>query len=116
MKKNKNIITSKLLSEVLGREVKEGKGRIVINDNLVTFAYIDEDMWSDINIHELAFKCKEWAVNEHDIYISTVAGEDRKSGVFYTSSFKFKNIRIDLYECTEPEVIFSSCDHILGEL
>ena len=51
MKKRKNIITSKFLSKALGREVKEGKGRIVINNNLVTFAYIDEDMWSDINIH-----------------------------------------------------------------
>ena len=59
-------ISKELLSEVLGREVKGGRGYIVVNENNVTFAYADEDMWSDINLYELVHKnLKEWAKSKH---------------------------------------------------
>ena len=57
------MISKELLSEVLGREVKGEKGRICINENNVTFAYSDESIWSDINVYELANKCKEYILD-----------------------------------------------------
>ena len=59
-------IPKELLSELLGRTVKGGRGYIVVNENNVTFAYADESMWSDINIYELVHKnLKEWAKAKH---------------------------------------------------
>ena len=55
--------SSKLLSSVLGREVKKGTGRSVINDGVLTFAYVNDDIWSDINVDTLTRLTKEWLKN-----------------------------------------------------
>ena len=118
MKKNKNIITSKLLSEVLERKVKEGKGRIVINDNIVTFAYIDEDIWSDINIHELAHKCKEWAKKEGYSMQSGTLQTTKSWNIFVSKDFTCVSSETcfsDYKSNTEPEAIFKACKWILEQ-
>ncbi len=106
------MITKELLSKVLDREVKDGKSRIVINDNLVTFAYLNEDMWSDINVYELANLCKVWACEE--------TGYKLKSGIYIKTSLKIEYNCTDYEEIsefaeTEYEAIFKACNWILNE-
>ncbi len=107
------MINSKLLGEVLGREVKDGTGRIVINDNLVTFAYEGEDMWSDINIYELAFnKCVEWIWEQgydtnmfraNNIYHVRLWGKNVEDKRFYSNPHN------------KHDAVFQACEWILKE-
>jgi len=89
------MISTKLLSEVLGTEVKCHVAAIMqINDDLNAviktignIAYFDTD-WRYINIYELSCKCEEWA---------------KKNSVF------------DMIDWSEaPEQIFKRADELNG--
>ena len=84
----KTLPSKELLSAVLGREVKGRKGRISINDNTITFAYEDEDMWSDMNIYELMHLMKEWALSRGIVLESTIT---KTSGLCHTGSKTHNN-------------------------
>jgi len=121
------MLSSKLLSEVLGRKIKEGfnkNDRILIEGNNVTFAYAGEDMWSDINIHELAHKCKEWAnkynfnkVQVVDPQVKLLSYVDRFGGHCRIKLFpaQLDATAMSFHEKTEPEAIFKACEWILEQ-
>jgi len=133
------LLSKELLGEVLGREVKSG--RIDIYDNTLTFAYENEDMWSDINIYELANLCKEWAFTKNlDIttsrtnlgYIATLNDKygEPLSYIFddLTSCYAQPDIYINyptlhneydigkFYAKTEPESVFKVCKWVHDQI
>jgi len=59
---NKNIISTELLSEVLNEDVVRlgSFNNPVLEVEFKRYSYKE---WININIHELADKCKEWAFN-----------------------------------------------------
>jgi len=110
------MISDALLSKVLGRGVKEGTGRIVINDNLVTFAYVGEDMWTDINIHELAHKCKEWALEQGYVLVThTLKNSAVCSIEIINNTPPYVHNKELLNAGNEQSVIFLSCEWIMKE-
>ena len=106
------ILPSKeLISEVLSKEVEEER---FIDSNSLT--YVNSGIYEDINIYELAHKCKEWAKLKHFIDIDSHPGCARwgakavshngKPSVFYEQVFIGR---------TEPEAIFKACEYIMEQ-
>ena len=54
------MITVKLVSLILGRPIKTAPQRFIIGNNTMTFAFQDEDMWTDLNLDTFGRLCKEW--------------------------------------------------------
>ena len=105
-------ISSKLLTAILGREVKEGSGRMLITDNILTFAFKDEDFWSDINIYEIMHKGKVWAYGEGFIIESTVGSavvRSRKSGM----QVAIFTTMMSANESQETELVNAACEWVL---
>lgn len=104
--------SKELLSEVLQKEYSDRLvERIEINDNLLQIFYtcsskgIATCLGIEINIYELAHKCKEWALCRNKclsstpyckgLYVCTILGDD-------------------MFEAeTEPEAIFKACEWLL---
>ena len=110
--------SSKLLSNILGRKVKEGINKIAIVNNLVVFAFEDEDMWSDINIYELAHMCKESAWNEYHCILSTQYKkglyDNNKSLALLDTPWDPSNR--EFFEAdTESEAVFEAYEWILKQ-
>lgn len=61
-------ISKKLLSEVLNIENERISKRVdrfcFPSDNIIAVAYYMKDGWQHLNIHQLATKCKEWAITK----------------------------------------------------
>jgi len=111
------MISKELLSEALGLNIESIKG-IQKNKNSITIWKGKQNTYpyalhsgSDINIHELAHKCKEWALTEDYVVVSR-------------SRYKLEGYDCDIYtkddHCiddfesdTEPEAIFKACQWIL---
>ena len=75
------------------------------------YMYVDE-----LNIYELAHKCKEWAYKTHNKIISSeVSVEDWVSVVAHF----YGNLQVHIEESfrgeTEPEAIFKACQWILDK-
>ena len=107
------ILPSKeLISEVLSKEVEE---EIFIDSNSLT--YVNSGIYEDINIYELAHKCKEWANKKYKACL--ISG--------YCKSFGYKCFTDNPYELqyikkvetqtadTEPEAIFKACEYIMEQ-
>ena len=103
-------VTKELLSEVLGIEVKGGN--IVVQKNLVIFAYADESKWGHINIYELAHKCKKWCFNNGWVLQVRTGNTLSVVDIFYSENQEF-DIKKQIIENTEPEAIFKACQWIL---
>jgi len=107
------MISEKLLSEVMGYEVKD----FIVKDNLLKLdALYSLDMSNkhrilgyrkSINIYELAHMCKKWA---------SKSGWDIWSGVENANVHKKTSDDIYYSVCakTEPEAIFKACEWILN--
>ena len=103
------MISKELLSEVLGYKVE-----LVKSNNGTTLYFNKYENGDYINIHELAHKCKEWAVLKGyeietklyaigtEIYSSANISYGRNMGKY-----------IDTITTTEPEAIFKACQWIL---
>ena len=120
------MISSELLSEVLGYEINNVD---IIQDTLLHFNGTEigteyED-WETINIHELAHKCKEWARSQ-DInleggveLICTLAGANKTSPSYYCYIFKedwIFPLEKEIHYTrgyTGPEAIFKACQWVL---
>lgn len=118
------LISKELLSEVLGHKIWK-----ILNCNIGTLRYCiypnkrDEpsEYTFPINIHELAYKCKEWALNKGYRLLS---GFDEKE---YENSpdIEYSCIVNHIYceggcrsdnnfnSYSEPEAIFKACQWIL---
>jgi hypothetical protein len=113
----KNIISSRLLGNVLGCECT--KSYFEDNHNLVHYFYEYDVTWSElrqhqkdtINIYELAHKCKEWAL-KHDCELLSCVKSTRSICDIYSNLLDCKFTH---YADSEPEAIFKACEWILNE-
>ena len=101
--------SKELLSEVLSKEVEEE--RFIDSNSLI---YVNSGMYFDINVYELAHKCKEWAFDKFGIQVSSEIGEDSKVDKFWTANFKLNDEHYSFWALTEPEAIFKACEWIMG--
>ena len=109
-----DIISKELLSEVLGVKISSKYGVIGkdVKDNrfyylLEGYKHIHSDA-QEINIHELAYKCKEWAWEQGYVINSHYAKDD-----CYARANNMVEFSIESKEKTEPEAVFKACQWIL---
>jgi len=108
------IISKELLSEVVGMPYP-CITNMRIGNNIVEYTTYElpTHKYKEINIHELAHKCKEWALNQ-DIVIHTFIDHNgrafarRGSGIIPTMGGNYSGD-------TEPEAIFRACEWILEQ-
>ena len=109
--------------ELLGEVLPTYKGfELFIDENEIIFSK-DGEMYSDINIYELAHKCKEWAntldmVKLQNNYQIT-SKQDWIGGVVCAKAW-ILDINDDLSYTSEmcisePEAIFKACEWVLNE-
>jgi len=108
------MISKDLLSEVLGRKVLWHEFTSQYGFDAIEYEVHDSSQRGNrfqdvINIHELAHKCKEWALgqDEYPIYLSSWV-EDDKSYCEIDMENEEKSTVAD----TEPEAIFKACEWI----
>ncbi len=97
-------ISEKLLSEVLDEEViRLGSFNTpTLEVEVQRYSYKE---WLNINIHELAHKCKEWALQyKYELLSGYLSGN---------GYVVVMEQRITWYADTEPEAIFKACEYIL---
>jgi hypothetical protein len=105
------MITRELLSEVLGFEIEN----LWVDGCLIVWK---EDGMSEINIHELAHKCKEWAFWD-DYYVITkfrmpdIYREEKKIDCGFELYQQDNLVKQSWWIDTEPEAIFQTCQWIL---
>ena len=109
------MISKELLSEVLGVYVRDGW---YFDCEILIYTYdkilgLDENYHAEINIYELAHKCKEYA-RSYDYYIESVVFE-YGSRAFVHKKYVHNPLEI-LNDKTEPAVIFKACEYILKEI
>ncbi len=115
------MISKELLSVVLGIPL----AHIRYNDTTNLYKIFKEYPfnWSDgsygrwsnleVNIYELAHKCKEWAL-EHDCeLLSCIRSKDRSICDIYSDKY---NCKFTHYADTEPEAIFKATSYIMEQL
>ena len=93
-----------------------------LSGNRLVFWYLGEyntypkEYRANINIYELAHKCKEWGVNQqlkHNFHISVVThkGSEFSATIAYWSDqLKNESFRAS----SEPEAVFKACEWILN--
>lgn len=103
--------SKELLSEVLGRDVDKVKG---IEENTLIYGCVHSNRWYDeINIYELAHKCKEWAIKKEFIVTSQI---NTYASYSYIGLDELYGGFIKEFEAnTEQEAIFKSCEWIMEQ-
>lgn len=124
------MISKELMSEVLGYRVLSN---ILIQEEIIiklNFEYFQTKYENDeINIYELAYKCKEWAckkgysiisISDFDIRHDTIDNYDKYYFTAYINMNLFPELNKkeythlhDINSSTEPEAIFKACQWIL---
>ena len=109
------MITKELLSEVLANGVVT---KICDLYGSELFYCSDKEQYPPLpysmNIHELAHKCKEWALEQGYFLYSVIVDKEAYAFVTYpcnTSLRLFSN-----HSKTEPEAIFKACEWISSEV
>lgn len=115
-----NYLSSKeLLTEILKENVKEVYeigSNPNFKDNTLLFNLNGCGELCNINIHELAHKCKEWAYTQGYILFSKIRLNSSLASCYFDTMGKhdyeddYKN---DFRADTEPEAIFKACQWIL---
>ena len=105
------MISKELLCQVLNKKIDKIE-YIKNKDYRVYYEWKPNgSLFDDINIYELAHRCKAWA-NKLEFQISTKPDLDEWVSVIYTPyAEELKIIRTT----TEPEAIFQACEWILKE-
>jgi len=120
------MLSKELLSEIVGYKVVILKGNTSLNPNGDAIVYREDKKVEfgqtvrarAINIHELAYKCKEWVVKTHSFGIESGMGALENKIIscscsIYTTPFP----NPEYFEAdTEPEAIFKACEFVLGEI
>ncbi len=107
-------ISKKLLSEVLGL-IKITHMKTIENKVYIS-TYLGEPIkWNHIyNIHELAHKCKIWAISNGYILFSSAYKEAGLCLIIEdSSSVTIDDATVSVKQKTEPEAIFKACEWIL---
>lgn len=106
-------ISKKLLSEVLDiAEQTINKVYINYNKIIITFyaSPVDGIKEVEINIYELAHRCKEWAFNEFGYVLqSSYWGEDDNAVCIFAMH------DLEFHGKTEYDAIFKACEWILKQ-
>lgn len=104
-------ISKELLSIILGEKAYDIK---YVSDNIISF-YTDYDQYEEINIYELAHKCKEWANKQgcKKVYSGIYESTDQGSLYICIISSLEANHTLDFWENTEQEAIFKASQYIL---
>ena len=115
MLEGKQMISKKLLSEVLQKEVVKVKE--IENTTLIYGCAVHDGWYDEINIYEFAHKCKEWAKLKYFIDIDSHSGCARwgaeavshngRPSVFYEQVFIGR---------TETDAIFKACEWIMEQI
>lgn len=111
------MITKELLCGVLDLNVTDDGYFVISNDNKYVSIFQDKaDFEPDvkINIHELAHKCKEWALKKYDISMYSYCHTDNDGAELIprrkcTIINSTKKVKAD----TEAEAVFKACQWIL---
>lgn len=104
------MISKELLSEVLDDRSIDFIDRELRNGKKVGYFSNRDKEKKYINIHELAHKCKSWAISKEygmSVYTNTFGG----CVVELDASFDIR----DFHSKSEPEAIFASCQWILDQ-
>ena len=105
------MISRELLSEVLEEKVVSiGEGVYSESKICYTLSKMGLFVYRDINIHELAHKCKEWALEQGYILKSRIF--DSNGGSSCQICKPVKDVEYIEAE-TETEAIFKACQYIL---
>ena len=108
------MISKELLSEVLGLiEEDEKVTNIHCYDDFISYSTNYEE--ENINIHELAHKCKEWA-RDKEYLLKTSIYRDyqfRKKSYVYVCESVDNKLRWEAR--SEVEVVFQACEWILND-
>ena len=113
---NKEVISKELLCEVLSviLQIMTTRENILLKENTISYTFAHESTSTfkeqEINIHELAHICKDWAWNKHLITIRSGFAEFGAWSNFSHNHISFVSMNIPL---TEPEAIFKACQWIL---
>lgn len=118
---NGSIISKELLSEVFNKEIKYDN--IKINEVILIDGFniiygrknncCDEILPIQINIYELAHKCKEWADNRGYIVVAYISDSKGWADLKYERNFKQVHDLSTFRAETEVEAIFAACQWIL---
>ena len=107
------MISKELLSEVLGRDVDKVKG---IEANTLIYGCAHYDGWYDeINIYELAHKCKELALSKNYEIESSLFIDGSKKRIGYSQVLREESPMLQKTADTEPEAIFKACEWIMEQ-
>ena len=104
------MISKDLLSEVL--EININKIKEVHKVNNIIKIVDTKNMYNDINIYELANKCKEWAY-EIDFYIYSIFTFAGEGACYVTKDDEILKRLATFAGDSEPEAIFKACQWIL---
>lgn len=112
------MISKELLGEVLERDVDKVKD---IEANTLIYGCVHSDGWYDeINIYELAHKCKEWAYSQGYIIssgLTPVLGVNKDGWAeVFSSSTPLDGKLHTFKQLSEPEAIFKASEYILKEI
>ena len=129
-----SIISKELLSEVLNENRVTIKNLCISNNILIYVSFcspnelngtnynehllndyhcLKADIYQEINIYELAHKCKEWAWDSHEYKLYSTIGFC-KFFWSYTDSIGIMRAHERSFDAdSEPEAIFKACQWIL---
>lgn len=106
------MISKELLAEVLCKRIKYFRVEGPVVKIRFDGAHIEQQTYFEINIYELAHKCKEWAFGSGYLFSSGIKWQDKVyCDVF--SPFKFDKCVASFSAMEEPEAIFKACQWIL---
>ena len=105
------MISKELLSEVLGKKVALDNN---IQITRTTVHYSNVTHMAEINIYELAHKCKEWAISKNCRIFSEVQYSKHTKGA-RVEMVVYKGKDQVFISDMEPKAIFKACEWILKE-
>lgn len=112
------IISKELLSKVLGVDAYETRYIKGLDPTKVLYYIKGKGLYREINIHELAHKCKLWALNldeDSEIIDSCTMEMKIKSKLKIVGFAELHNNNCRFTADSEVEAIFKACEWILNE-
>ena len=119
------MISTELLSEVLCVHVRDDW---YFDCEILVYTYdkilgLNENYKAEINIYELAHKCKEWALSEGyiiEVGVHPTIKKDRSDRDYFYKITTDRGQRLisNLVEIikTEPEAVFRACELVLEQI
>lgn len=104
-------ISKELLSKVLGIRVDSFYSHV--SSGMLGYFCNNDQFQEEINIYELAHKCKEWATSQGFIILTYGEAYYNVDVHYHSNKSKFGNLAFSADAKTEPEAIFKACKWIL---